>query len=257
MSFQDDYGLMAGDMSEIELGDRSSQRREYYTRKVEDYLSRYPDNFVDFIGDRNIIQFGDRLLTQGLSMGYNFATSGAFPIMSDEPFITYSVYSQRVDHFGELLALMEQRKIIAESNITLGITATKIIGEYIDPEPVVSELVMKDGSRQRCVESTEGVMIFSPTSASQAVQIARFLLEEAKKIKGRYVDTDARATAVLADLIEPLGFKRAVANVYEFEKGNIIALRQRTTFKSELWKDFPTLLHHRLYSYLVSEWVGS
>lgn len=188
-------------------------------------------------------------------MGYNFAQPEQFPITKEEPILTYSVYHQRVAHFGELLALMEQGRIIDEPRIKLGIRASKIIGDYDDPEPVVSELVMKDGRRLRSMESTDGVVIFSPTSARQAVRIARFLMEESWKIEGRFLDTDARATIVLADLIEPLGFKREVSNVYEFEKGNIIALRQRTSFRRELWKDFPTLLHHRLHSYLVSEWV--
>lgn len=131
-------------------------------------------------------------------------------------------------------------------------TAEILFGEYEDPEPAVTELKMKDGSIQKSLESVDGVAIFYPTSAAQSIRIARFLLEEAPKIKGAFMDPDARATIDLAQLIEPIGFKRAVANVYEFEKGNIIALRQRSPFRKKLWEDFPILLHHKLHTYLVS-----
>ena len=242
-------------MGEVKEGTRYSERKEYYTQKVSEYLSKYPQTFKDFVGNPEIVRFGDELLSRRLSTGYNFATSEQFPVRSTGPIILYSVYAQRTDHFGELLALMEQKGIIDEADVRFGVRASKILGEYEDPEPIMSKIKMRDGSVRRSVESVEGVVIFWPTSATQTIRVARFLLEEARGIKGAFVDPDARASADLAPFIEEIGFKKAVANVYSFEKGNIIALKQKTSLGSEQWKDFPILLHHRLYSYLVSSEV--
>lgn len=237
------------------------QRKDYYIRKASEYLDKYPSTFKEFVQNEEVIKYGDEILSRRLSSGYNVSNFNQFPLNSGESLIFYSVYVQRKEHFGELLAKMEQKKIIKEDDITFGITATKIIGEYGDPEPALGQIQMKDGEIQRTMESVEGIIIFKPTTPEQAEEAAIFLLEEAPKIPGGYIEPNTRATAtplLVERLAEGNGFKIAIANVYRFDDQNIIALKKETKFKysqqlqdKERWNDFKNLLNPELYEYLT------
>lgn len=256
--------------SEAEL----TQRKAYYTEKISEYLSHYPDNFEDFVGDEEIINQADQLLTRRLTTGYNFATFEQFPINSKESLIFYGIYAQRADHLGKLLARMENERIIQEDNVKYGIVGTKILGDYGDPEPKVKQIKMEDGSFEPTMESVETIVIFGLTPnlteenrKRQAARIGAFLLANAPKIEGAYKDPNTRATAT-AELVEALvvlseqKFVPAVANVYRFSEGNIIALKQQLPIKleEELKKVeaeiFNNLINRELYEYLSRYGVG-
>lgn len=129
-------------MNEIKPEAELSQRKEYFTKKISEYLSKYPDNFRDFVKDEKIIEFGNELLSMRLITGYNVATFEQFPINSKESLIFYGVYAQRVEHLGELLARMEQEGIIREENVSFGIRATKVFGGWEDPETVTDKIII-------------------------------------------------------------------------------------------------------------------
>ena len=166
-------------MSESSADRQFFIRKDYFTQKANEAFSQHKQNFKDFVGNPKVIYFGDNLLSHRLSTGYNFATYPDFPINSKDSLILYSVYIQRRAHFGELLARMEQEKIIEENDITFGAKASKILDEYGDPELITSDLKMADGKTNKTQESADGVIIFHPPSALSAVRIARFLVEKA------------------------------------------------------------------------------
>lgn len=262
-------------MGEVGLESKFDERKEYYARKISEYLDKYPNNFKDFVGDNEIIEKGDELLSKRLSTGYNFATFEQFPINSKDSLIFYAVYAERTDHLGELLARMEQKKIIKEKNVSFGVMGTKILGDYEDKEPVVRQIEMEDGSAEPSMESMEAIVIFHLDPGAdkekrmrQAARIGAFLLAEAPKIKGGFKDPNTRATAT-DELIKTLvvrskrKFMQALATVYKLDKGNIIALRQELpieldeeklrTAESEI---FGSLINRELYKYLSKFRVG-
>ncbi|MFV1917751.1 MAG: hypothetical protein ACC618_04715 [Patescibacteria group bacterium] len=237
-----------------------NQRKEYFTRKISEYLAAYPINFKEFVGDEEIIKFGDELLSHRLTAGYNFATLEQFPISSKDSLIFYGVYAQRTEHFGELLARMEDEGIISEESVGFGVRATKIFGKWDDPETVPGKITMKDNdSKENARESVEAVVIFRPNSADRAEDIATFLLNKAPKIEGGYEVPDIRATAT-DELIKALAaedaFKIAKANIYRFDTGNVISLRQETATEKEGWNTVNSLLNPELYEYLTISGVA-
>lgn len=243
-------------MGEVGTEEKFSRRKEYYARKVSEYLYKYPDNFEGFVGDQEIIRFGDKLLSERLTAGYNFATFEQFPINSKESLIFYGVYAQRTGHFGELLARMEEQKIITETDISFGVMGTKIIGYYKDEETVTKQIKMNDGSSTRTMESVEGVIIFKPKDKNQAEDIATFLLKEAPRIKGGYAEPNTRATAtpeLKETLVSEDGFKLAIANVYRFSAGNIVALKRESKFEESKkgWESIESLLNPELFEYIA------
>lgn len=232
------------------------RRKEYYTTKVSEYLNRFPNSFREFVGNEEIINFGDNILSNELSRGYNFAFPEQLPMPDKMGFIVYSNYKQRTGHFGEVLARMEADGIIGENDVALGVKASKILGEYQDPEVTVIGIEMRDGTYERGVESVDGLIVFWPKNELQAVAIARFLLEKVSGMKDAFIDPDIRASVDLAPLIEEIGFRRAVANIFYFEEGNIITLRQKSRIERKGWAKSPLLLNEKLYEYLVSSRVG-
>lgn len=250
------------DMGEFKSEAEFTQRKEYYSKKISEALSAYPQNFKEFVKKERIIEFGNRLLRKGLSTGYNFATLEKFPIVGTEPLILYSNYIQRKTHFGELIARMEQERIIIEKDITFGVKGTKVIGNWGDPELVISEIATESGEPIQTSESVEAVAIFHPKSFSQAIDIATFLLEKARKgglpyeIEGSWSIPDTMARQQLSEALLDLGFKEAIANIYNFEIGHIIALRQRTYFEAKGWEGYPILVNGDLYDYFSAFGVG-
>jgi len=95
-----------------------------------------------------------------------------------------------------------------------------------------------------------------------------FLLAEASQIKGSFKDPDTRATAT-DELIETLvvrskrKFMQVLANVYKFDKGNIIAPKQELPINLDEEKlkiaeseIFGSLINRELYKYLSKFRVG-
>lgn len=256
-------------MSEIGSEESIIHRSQYYERKINRYLAEYPKSFKDFVGNEEIIKFGDEMLSRRLSTGYNFATFGQFPINSKDSLIFYAVYAERTDHLGELLARMEQRKIVEEKNVSFGVMGTKFLGDYEDEEPIVRQIEMEDGTLEPTMESVEAIVIFHLVPGAdreermkQAARIGAFLLAEAPKIKGGYKDPNTRATAT-DELIEALvvrskrKFMQALANVYKLNEGNIIALKQELPIELDEEKlraveseIFSNLINRELYKYL-------
>lgn len=233
----------------------SPERSRYYTHKMGEFLSRYPIDFTRFVENRKVIDFGDKLLFWSKSGGYNFASYDQYPLNSKDSLIFYGVYAQRARHFGKLLSKLEERDIIGEEDVTFGLMATKILGDYKDKEPVVRTMRLSSGKLERTMESVEALAIFHPGSEEQAKSIGVFLVEEAPKIPGAYIDPNIRTTVttMLVNALVKEGFKMAKANVYEYASGNIIALKQKTSFgKDEGWRTIETPIHPQLYEYLVS-----
>lgn len=257
-------------MGEVKEGTRYSERKEYYTQKISEYLSNYPQNFEDFVGDPEIIKFGDELLSHRLSTGYNFATFEQFPINSKKSLIFYSIYCQRREHFGKLLARMEQEGIIEESDVIFGVMGTKILGRYKDKEPVVRMIEMQDGSIEQTLESVETSIIFRikkgldrEQQIRYAERIGAFLLARAPRIKGGYKDPNTRATNT-SELVEALvirsgnRFQIALANVYVLPAGNVIALKQESPIESDTKPElYKNLVNEKLYKYLRGFGVDS
>jgi hypothetical protein len=245
-----------------DLEERSNERKSHYKNKLENYLSSFNLDFESkdklfekFIDNAESIGLGDQLLANGLSSGYNYAPSGEFPVDNSNSVITYSMYAQRIDHLASVLAELEEKiQYFSEENITFGIRASKIRGDYEDPEPFRRSLKMKDGSEETTMESVDLVLIFKPVNAEQAVDITIFLRNNAPQIAGGYIDPDLRATST--PLLEPLLTEnnlltKAVANIYEFDSGSVITLKQSKRFEDDKWKNLDTLLHPKLYEYLV------
>jgi len=234
----------------------TSERAAYFAGKLTDFLLPYPQNFKDFVGDKDIITFGDRILSNELATGYNFATNVQYPTTSRESLIFYSIYMQRVPHLAEVLSRMESEMIVGEKDITFGIKAAKIFGDYTDDELVASKIKMASGIYQKTLESVEASIIFHPTTDIQIIRIINFLNQEAPKIPGGYIDPDTRTTST-DDLKRILyrpgrGFELAVANVFELSKGNLIVLTERDKpIRDVNWKEFGTLLTPKLYRFII------
>ncbi|MFV1917464.1 MAG: hypothetical protein ACC618_03245 [Patescibacteria group bacterium] len=265
-------------MGEIGPEAKFSEKKEFWKRRISEYLTEYqhlaedPKHFEKFIGEKEPIERGNELMSRHLSTGYNFATFDQFPINSKESLIFYGVYFQRIDHFAELLARMEQEDgIIGKDNVSFGIRATKLFGKWDDPETVPGKITMKDdGSEEDTRESVEGVVIFhlNPDAKErerkmQAARIGVFLRAEAPRIKGRYEVPDIRATATqeLKEVFvttdeDLLRMGIATANVFRFESGNMIALRQESRIKEEKWEAYDSLVNPKLYEYLTVAGVG-
>ncbi len=233
--------------------------KAHWAKRLTDYLSGYPLNFKDFVGDPGIIKFGDSFLARYISTGYNYATNEQFRIMSQDSLVFYGMYAQRIPHLSELLATMERREIIKPENISFGIKATKIVGDYTDPEPEKSWITMADGQRKETRESIEAVITFHPTWPGHAIDIVDFLLNDTKKIEGCYADPDTRTTAtrdLRAIFLSRDILKLARSNIYKFKNGNLIMLKQTSPFGGD-WDSTPTLVHPRLFEYLISKEVAA
>lgn len=205
---------------------RIGERKEYYTNKFSKYLNKYPDNFKDFVGDTDITNLANELMSKGISTGCNVATFTEFPINSNNSLIFYGVYKQRVEHFGQLLAIMEQRKIIDESDVTFGIRGTKVLGDWNDEECIKGKLITTKGEVKETRESVEAVLVFQP-SPEKVEAIVEFLVGEAPRLDGGYEVPDIRTTATYElrqQLVENSVFKIAKANVFSFGDINLIAL---------------------------------
>lgn len=233
------------------------QRAEYYKGEIEKFVSRYPVNFREFVDNDEIVVFEDQLLASRLSTAYNFAPPDLFPLKGDKPIIFYSNYVQRTQHFGELLAFMESEGIIDEDDISFGIKATKVFGNWKDPETVVGKIKTKDGKVIETSESVETVVAFHPNSLGQALEIGKFLLTKARKgglpydIQGAWNVPDSRARGHLKEILKIIGFKECMANTFRFLSGDIIILKQKTSYKERGWKSYSILVNTQLYGYLV------
>lgn len=245
-------------MEDKDRENRIQERTIYYRNKIEDYLRPFPIDFGSFIGDKKAIEFGDKLISSHLSTGYNFVPEGKFPVDNSESLIMYGIYCQRQNHVARVISEMEYLGIIEEEDVNFGMRASKIKAGYDDPEPVRKELIMDDGATEWTMKSVDLVLIFSPKSAEQAVNITIFLRNEAPKIPEGYIDPDLRATStdLLKEVLTEQNLLRiAVANVYRVDNGNMIVLKQRDKFFNKGWKVFDNLLHPKLYEYLVGSGV--
>ena len=246
-------------MAEIGSEEYFSRKREYYAGKVERFFARHHHKFESFVEDEAIIEKGDKLLFNYESAGYNFATPIQFPILGEEALILYSNYIGRTNHFAELLARMDNEKVIDEDDFSFGVKATKVVGYWGDAEATPPAImVMKDGKEKFISPTVEGVVLFHPRSNIHAIDIARFLLTRARKdvpfaVEGSWAIPDARARHKLSDVLVLEGFKRCVANIYRMDKGNLIALKQESSIRGEGWKSYPLLINRELYNSLVDD----
>ncbi len=234
------------------------ERVGYYKAKIDEKFKDYLKDFEKFINDEVIINHGDSLIQSYQSTGYNFANLSTFPMLSDQPTLFYGNYIQRTVHFAEILAIMEKEKIIEEEDVSFGVRATKVNGYWGDPEPKVSHLAGSNGKDIQTSEFVEGILIFNPNSSAQLLKIAIFLETRAVKypnlpaqIQGSWEVPNNRVKPIdMLPILQPLEFQRAIANVFEHERGNLIILKQTSTFKEKGWRGYPLLVSPKLYSYL-------
>lgn len=247
-------------MSDKNVESKIENRTNYYRSQLENHLKLYHidldsnDRFPDFVDNPEAIELGDKLLSNGLSTGYNFALTGEIPIDNREEIVTYSIVAQRTLHLAKVLATMEERGMISEKDVSFVIRASKIRGDYEDKELVRRSLCMKDGTPETTLESVDLTLIFKPTNAGQAIDIVLFLVNEAPKIEGGYKDPDVRASATenFKRMFLKSGIlKICTANVFKFKTGNLIALRQETKYAEEGWINSDNLTHPNLFDYLV------
>ncbi len=235
----------------MESGEILNSRISYYTSLAKEVFSKQPDNFVDFVHNPEAVSMGDELLTEEMSTGYNYVHKNKYPMPEEQGTILYSVYSQRHSHFGEVLARMESLKII-DNNFKFYLRGTKIVGDYRDLELVDRPLVLGSGKTVKTLESVEGTLAFRPKDGAQAVEIAAFLVRQARRIKGGYRMADVRASLDLESLIEPIGFEVAVANIITFKNGDIITLKQKSAIDEEGFRSSKIPINRKLYKYLIS-----
>ena len=253
-------------MEDIDNEKILNERTNHHKGRIEEYLLPLHLNFENieklfgkFINNPDAIELGDKLIINGLSGGYNYALSDKFPTGQSEPLITYSIYAQRINHLASVVANIEQGiDGFTDENVTFGIKASKIRGDYKDHEPIKRQIIMKDGSVETTMESVDCVLIFKPRSIIQATLIVDFLANKAPDIEGGYIDPDLRvnATVEYKEVFIPAGTLRlGIANLYQYKKndkiGNLIALRQETHLDEEGWDNFDNLLHPKLFEYLV------
>ena len=231
-----------------------NNRIDYYSDLAKKYFDEYPSSFEGFVDDKDAIMFGDDILKKKLSTGYNFVHKD-YPLPNEEGVILYSVYSQRHKHFGTVLANMESLGIITEKNFEFFAKGTKIVGNYFDPELKKSSLLSKNGEVIETLESVEGTIAFYPDNEVQAIEIAAFLMKEAPKIQGGYLDPDVRATYDFNDLLGGIGLKKAMANIVSLESGAFIMLRQKSKIELPGWIGEKTLINQELYQFLASNLV--
>jgi len=238
------------------------QRKEYYTEKAKEFFAPYPHHFESFVKDPCIVKEGNELLVNRMATAYNFATNIQFPVVGTEPYIFYNNYVQRAGHFGEMLERMETERVLKEDDVSFGIKATKVFGNWGDREAIVRKLTLADGEVAETSESVEGIVIFHPHSSKQAIEIGKFLLSRARKsgspheIEESWTVPDSRARKQLQEILETIGFKEAVANIFKFPAGNIIALRQEYHFCEKGWEGYPILVNSELYEFLNDYKVG-
>ncbi|MDO8550914.1 MAG: hypothetical protein Q7S39_12290 [Ignavibacteria bacterium] len=256
-------------MSDSNKENSLQNRIEYYQNKIETNFQKYPTDFKEFIKDEEIIRQGDDLIKNYRSTGYNFASIEDFPFLSNEPTIFYSNYIQRIAHFAELLATMENEGIITEDDVTFGARATKVNGKWDDPEPKVDMLISSKGGEITTTEFVEGVIIFTPKSndletlVRKIREIAEFIETRATKeaefsvqIRDSWEVPDHRIKPVsLFVFLERINIKQAVANFLRFDNGNLIALKQKSIFNGTGWQNSPILVNSKLFNYLSEDEV--
>jgi hypothetical protein len=238
------------------------ERVNYWKGKVDDYLKEYSSNFEEFIHNDSIRDFGNELLINEHSRGFNYATLEQFPLISKDNLIFYGIYIQRSEHICNLLAGMESCGIISKSNISFGIRAAKVIGDWDDPECVQDFIETQSGKKEPTRASVEAVLIFHPSSEDkdkfeiQVAKIVDFLRNEAPNITGGYQIPDIRATAtdeLKRLLLETNIMKSAVANLYKIGSGSISTLKQESSFEKQLggeWKSEDAMVNPELHEFL-------
>jgi hypothetical protein len=238
----------------METSGEKETRVDYYTNLVKEAYSLYPTTFEAFVKSKEIISLGNDILAEGLSTGFNFVYEG-YPMPNRTGTVLYSVYSLRHGHFGAVLAEMESLNIIKENDIGLFVRGTKIVGDYTDPEVKASHLITSGDKRIRTLESVEGTVAFYPDDEVQAIEIAAFLMRQASKIEGGYLDPNIRASYDFKELIGRIGFEDVVANVLRLADGSLIVLRQKSKIEIPEWIDKKIMINEELYQFLASGMV--
>ncbi len=243
------------------------ERTSYWKSRLEDYTKEYSLNFTEFINNEKAQKFGDELLEEELSRGFNFATSAQFPLISKDDLIFYGIYAQRSDHISKLLAIMEDKEIIHESDVSFGIRAAKVIGDWNDSECVQGYIQTKSGKKEPTRASTEVVLIFHPTKDDkdnfeiQVAQIVDFLRNEAPNLPGGYKIPDIRATAtqdLKRLLLDTNVMKSAIVNIFDQGNGNVSTLKQESSFEKQLgggWVSEDSMINPELHEFLKSDEV--
>jgi hypothetical protein len=227
----------------------------FYEGLSKECFASHPQSFREFVIEKQAIFEGDKLLSSGLSSGYNYATDADFPLGSDQPLIIYNNYIQRASHFGEVLAAMEEAGLINTDNFNFGAKATKVLGNWEDEEPVVSSIV-RLGKVVEVSESVEGCLIFHPQDAIQAIKMVEFLDTKAKKtdevtfIKGSWTVPDIRSTGKLEDILTLVGYKTVYANKLNIGNGNLITLKKSEKIIKDGWRNQKVLVNSALYEFI-------
>lgn len=251
----------------------------YYESQAQKLLDNNGREFHEFIkGHEELEKEGDRLICLGEGTGYNIIlTDEDMPLTSKKDLVFYNNYIGRPHHFGLLLANMEAKGIITPDIVRFGKKATKVLygGWEIDEDNEFKEVITFDDNGTNIskeVERTvEMVVIFSPKTKEQAVDIADFLLRRTDAdypelcIDGGWFVPDIRATISLASVLILPGisdFRQVIANIHEANGAKLVVLRQETkldqvglagNIEKERWKSNKTTQNEKLARYLANQ----
>lgn len=235
--------------------ERVLPREDYYKALVKEGLSHYPTTFVDFVKEEKAILEGDRILSTGISTGYNFANDVDFPLGSENLVIIYNNYIQRTSHFAKVLALMESGSLIDGSEISFGAKATKVLGKWKDEELVIFHLETAGGKLVQTSESVEGCLVFYPKGFKQVINLITFLEVKARKredipfIEGSWTIPDIRTSRQLEELALT-GLSPAYAHKFTFNFGNLITLKKNGEVFEEGWFSQRILINDALFEFI-------
>lgn len=248
------------------------RRIKHYQNRAESLLNRHGRDFAHFTqGYEQLVAEGDERLRRIETTGYNILHRASdMPLSSKRPLIFYGNYIGHAQHFGLLLAAMEQRGIITPEQIRFGVRGAKVLWnpDWGDVPPELAQIgtiqrVNPEGevSEHEIRQSVETVITFSPriNDNEQAAAIADFLRERAKRgvsgaIEDSNVDPDIRATTVLRNVLSESEFPNAIANMLSIGRAQLVVLRKETSFAQPL-RATPIEANRELVTYLIGEGV--
>ena len=257
----------------------------YWEGKAREILDTYGSDFNEFVeGHREMVEEGERIIEEIESTGFNVSfvlDEDDFPFESNELFIFYSNYIDIPEHFGLLLAEMENGQLITRDQVKFSKKATEVIlGEWegVNLPQDVYTLERKGGPKVEIGRTVETLLFFSIPDDEQAdenaLKIIRFLLEKAKKIEskqfipGSFVEPDIRMAqgfighSLLREVTESGDFVDIVSNRIPIDGGKLIVLRTSTRFeedeekKQEGWKSLDTPVNKELAQFVEGHGVG-
>lgn len=253
--------------------ERFASRVAFYRRLAQAAREQAPQTFEAFVAPfRNLSEIGDKQLSRYGGTAYNLLPSAEVMALqhgAEALELFYSNYVGRPEHFGLVLAEMEQQGLITPDQVRLNVYASKTFrGKWaIDPaHEVVETLERRRAGQTNLAEFTktvEMVVTVRPRDAELARQIGRFLIERCSQLRGQAIAgswdvPDIRASAACwPALAETNACTLVQANLLERPDGaGTLVIGRRTRRFRPPWQPVSLVMNTDLAEFLSTQESG-